>query len=113
MTIKKIAEQLKTRKDIADIDYKWTDIVLRRRLEDIDKPLAEQHITLAVRCVGAEDGAESPMPEEQISIKLTTEQILSLSATKKNKIKAFVNMCEAGCKSTGDTYVEDFTLTEA
>jgi hypothetical protein len=110
MTVKSEAKQLKTRKGVADIDYAWTDIVLRRRPEDVNKPTSEQSITLAVRCVGVEDGAESPMPEEQISIKLTTEQILGFAAAKKTKIKEFVNMCEAGCKAPGDTHVEDFEL---
>lgn len=118
MTVKSEAKQLMTRKDPANIDYAWTDIVLRRRPEDVNKLVAEQDIRLSVRCVGIEaetsegagDGAESPMPEEQISITLTTEQILAFSAAKKTKVKDFVNMCEAGCKAPGDTHVEDFSL---
>jgi len=110
MTIKSKDKQLKTRKDLADIDYAWTDIVIRRRPEDVGKPVEEQDIKLAVRCVGVEDGAESPMPDEQRSMVLTTEELLSLAVTKKSKIKAFVNMCEAGCKKTGETHVETFSL---
>jgi len=119
MPVKAKNQQLKTRKDPADVDYAWTDIVIRRRVEDVCKPLSEQKLKLAVRCIGIEaesedgagDGAEAPMPEEQRSLVMTTEELLSLSATKKNKIKAFVNMCEAGCKNTGETHVEDFSLT--
>jgi len=118
MTIKSKDKQLKTRKDLANIDYEWTDIVIRRDPEDVCKPIEEQDIKLAIRCVGIEaesadganDGAESPMPDEQRSMVLTTEELLSLAVTKKSKIKAFVNMCEAGCKKTGETHVEKFSL---
>jgi len=110
MTIKETGATRPRIPGTPDIAYGWTDIVLRRNPEDIGKPIAEQRIKLSTRCVGIVGDAGEPDPEESISISLTTDELRALSATLRNKIKAFVAVCEKGCTKQGQTYTDDFTI---
>ena len=110
MTIKETGATRPKLPGTNDINYAWTDIVLRRRPADIAKPLAEQTIKLSVRCVGHVDGADEPDPDESVSVSLTTEYLMGLSSALRTKIKAFIALCEKAAKKTGQTHTDDFTL---
>jgi hypothetical protein len=97
----------------ADIDYKWTDIVIRRRIGDVNKPIEEQNIKLAVRCIGTVDGADEAMDDVEISMVMDTEALLALSTTAKSQIKKFVALCEKGCANENQTHTDDFSLSNS
>lgn len=93
-----------------DIDYAWVDIVLRRPIADLSKAIADQDITLSVRCAGIVDGATDALPGEQITAQFDTATLLALSSANKTKVKEFVALCEQGCKSANQTFTDDFSL---
>jgi len=112
MTVRKEQAEFDDIPTLIDIDYKWTDIVLRRKIADVAKAPKDQSMTLAVRCIGVIDGAECPSMDKEISIKLTNDEILALNTTVKTKIKAFVAVCEKGCARDGGTHTDDFSLAK-
>lgn len=112
MTVSKQNAEFDELPDPININYKWTDIALRRDPKDVNKPTADQRMKLAVRCIGIIDGAESPMMDKEISMSLNTEELMDLNATVKTKIKSFIGVCEKGCAREGEEYVDDFSLAK-
>jgi hypothetical protein len=110
MSVKETGAELPELPSAADINYAWTDIVLRRPIADVNKPIDEQNIKLAVRCIGTLDGASVPMQDRQISATWNAEELIALAATPKSQIKKFVALCEKGCAKENQTYTDDFVI---
>jgi hypothetical protein len=93
--------------DPQDLEHKWTDIVIRRPAEDIGKPLAEQRIKWAVRCVGKVQGADENLVGEDLSAVLKTADLIGLNATNKTKVKEFIKLSEKACIKENQTFNDD------
>ena len=107
MSVKETAAVIPTMPEPVDVTYKWTHCGISRKPDQVNLPLAEQSIILRAKSTATVDGADSPMDDREIKVVMTTDELLALPAAAKSIIKAFIGLCEKGCKNADQTYIDD------